>query len=53
METPLIPVVGVGGCAGHLLRTAKGFRAFDRDCKEIGTFADAALGAIALLGLRV
>ena len=27
--TPLIPVHSAHGCTGHLLRTAKGFRAFE------------------------
>jgi hypothetical protein len=38
-------------CAGHLLRGAKGFRAFDADGKEIGTFENINLGAAALLDL--
>jgi hypothetical protein len=48
-EFPLVPVHGQAGCAGHLLRSAKGFRAFDTDSKELGTFKDAALAAHALL----
>jgi hypothetical protein len=47
-EFPLVPVHGQAGCAGHLLRSAKGFRA-DTDSKELGTFKDAALAAHALL----
>ncbi len=45
----LIPVHGVTGCVGHLLRSAKGFRAFDAEDKEIGTFESAALAAAAFL----
>jgi hypothetical protein len=48
-ECQLVPVHGQAGCAGHLLRSAKGFRAFDADSKELGTFEDAALAAQALL----
>jgi hypothetical protein len=47
--TPLIPVHGERGCVGHILRTAKGFRAFDRDDKEIGVFETAGDGLVALL----
>lgn len=32
----LVPVHGTHGCAGHLLRSAKGFRAYDSDNREIG-----------------
>jgi hypothetical protein len=32
----LVPVHGTHGCAGHLLRSAKGFRAYDSDDREIG-----------------
>jgi hypothetical protein len=45
----LIPVHNASGCLGHLLRTAKGFRAFDRDNKEIGVCETASLGSVALL----
>jgi len=34
----LMPVFGVSGCVGHILRTAKGFRACDANDKEIGVF---------------
>jgi hypothetical protein len=37
----LVPVHGTRGCVGFLLRTAKGFRAFDIADKEIGCFATA------------
>jgi hypothetical protein len=42
------PVVGISGCVGHLLRSARGFRAFDRDDREIGTYPtpDAAIAAL-------
>jgi hypothetical protein len=46
---PLIPVHNASGCCGHLLRSAKGFRAFDRDDKEIGVYETADLGFVALL----
>ncbi len=49
----LIPVHGVTGCVGHLLRSAKGFRAFDSQDKEVGTFDSAEAGAAALLELTV
>ena len=48
---PLVPVMGEAGCAGHLLRGAKGFRAFDRDGKQIGTFENINVGTAALLEL--
>jgi hypothetical protein len=45
-----VPVVGERGtCAGHLMRGAKGWRVFDREDHEIGTFADFAEGTKALL----
>ena len=37
------------GCVGHLLRSARGFRAFDANDKEIGVFETARLGLVALL----
>ena len=46
---PLVPVMGQGGCAGHLLRTHKGFRAFNAEGKEIGMFENLNLAASALL----
>ena len=49
----LIPVHNASGCLGHLLRTAKGFRAFDRDDKEIGVYETAAPGFVALLELTI
>ncbi len=47
----LFPVHGVTGCVSHLLRSDKGFRAFDSQDKEIGTFDSAEAGAAALLEL--
>jgi hypothetical protein len=44
-----MPVFGVSGCCGHLLRTARGFRACDANDKEIGVFETPALGIAALL----
>ena len=41
--TPLIPIHSAHGCAGHILRTAKGFRAFDSDDREIGSYPNADL----------
>ncbi len=49
--TPLIPVHGAQGCAGHLLRSAKGFRAFDAHDKEIGVYPTPDAGVAALLEL--
>ena len=34
---------------GHVLRAAKGFRAFDANDHEIGVFETAGLGIVALL----
>jgi hypothetical protein len=45
----LIPVHGTAGCVGHLLRTAKGFRACDANDKEVGCFESANAAAAALL----
>jgi hypothetical protein len=45
----LMPIHNTTGCVGHVLRTAKGFRACDAFDKEIGTFESATLAAAALL----
>jgi hypothetical protein len=45
----LMPVFNMTGCVGHLLRTAKGFRACDANDNEIGVFETPALGIAALL----
>jgi hypothetical protein len=37
------------GCCGHILHTARGFRACDANDKEIGVFETAGLGIVALL----
>jgi hypothetical protein len=37
VNSPLVPVIGQAGCAGHLLRGAKGFNAYDCGEKLIGT----------------
>jgi hypothetical protein len=47
--TTLTPVFGTAGCAGHLLRTARGYRAFDHEEKYIGNFEDIGSGTKALL----
>jgi hypothetical protein len=49
--TPLIPIHSAHGFAGHILRTAKGFRAFDSDDREIGSFPNADIAAAALMEL--
>jgi hypothetical protein len=46
----LMPVFHVSGCVGHILRTARGFRACDANDKEIGVFETAGLSIVALLG---
>ena len=45
----LVPVHGVHGCAGFLLHSFRGWKAFDPGKKEVGTFETAQLGAEALL----
>ena len=45
----LVPVRGTHGCAGHLLRSAKGFRVFDFDNREIGGYPTPDLAVAALL----
>jgi hypothetical protein len=47
-ERHFAPVIINGDCRGHILRSAKGFRTFDREDHEIGTFAspDAAIAAL-------
>jgi hypothetical protein len=46
---PLIPIHDTRGCCGHLLRSAKGFRAFDHNDRQIGIYATAGDGLVALL----
>ena len=50
---PLVPVLGQSGCAGHLLRGAKGFVAFDAADKQIGAFENIGVGTQALLDLSI
>ena len=38
-EHSFAPVIGINGCVGHLIWTARGVRAFDADDKEVGTYA--------------
>jgi hypothetical protein len=45
----LQPVYSVNGCAGHILRTARGYRACDANDKPIGTYETAASAATAVL----
>jgi len=45
----LTPVFDASGCVGHILRTARGFRACDANDREIGVFETAGLGVVALL----
>jgi hypothetical protein len=45
----LMPVHNMTGCCGHILRTARGFRACDRNDKQIGVFETPALAIAALL----
>jgi hypothetical protein len=45
----LTPVFNTSGCVGHILRTARGFRACDTNDREIGIFETAGLGIVALL----
>jgi hypothetical protein len=45
----LMPVHNASGCCGHLLRSAKGFRAFDAYDGEIGVYETPDLGIAALL----
>jgi hypothetical protein len=42
------PVIINGDCRGHILQGARGFRTFDRDDREIGTYPtpDAAISAL-------
>jgi hypothetical protein len=51
MTLSIIPINGTQGCAGYLLRCARGFRAFDQHNKEIGTYAAPDLAVAAVLEL--
>jgi hypothetical protein len=46
---PLMPVFDTTGCCGHILRTARGFRACDRNDRQIGVFETPPLAIAALL----
>jgi hypothetical protein len=52
-ERYLAPVIINGDCRGHILRSAKGFRTFDRDDREIGTYPTPDAAVAALLELAV
>jgi hypothetical protein len=48
----LMPVLGsLGACVGHLMLTAKGWCAFDREDRRVGVFDSADIAANALFGL--
>jgi hypothetical protein len=48
----LVAVIGTHGCVGHLLNTAKGWKAYDANDKALGTFPDqtAAVQVVLTLG---
>jgi hypothetical protein len=50
-EHSFAPVIGINGCVGHLIWTARGVRAFDADDKEVGTYPTMDAAAAALLAL--
>ena len=52
-EHSFAPVIGSTGCVGHLIWTARGVRAFDRDDREVGTYPTMDAAAAALLELAV
>jgi hypothetical protein len=43
------PVIINGDCRGHLIPTCKGWRVFDRNDREIGTYDSADMAVAALL----
>jgi hypothetical protein len=45
----LVPVFGVSGCAGFLLRSARGVKAYDSNDKLVGIYPTAGEGIVALL----
>jgi hypothetical protein len=51
-EPRIQPLMAGGKCLGHIIRSARGVRAFDRNDVEIGTFAtvERAIDAVAGLG---
>jgi hypothetical protein len=52
-ERHFAPVIINGDCRGRILRSAKGFRTFDRDDHEIGTYLTPDIAITALLELAV
>ncbi len=48
-KAPLRPVIAESGCLGHILFSARGYRAFDRHDRELGIFANAGDAAAAIL----
>ena len=52
-ERHFAPVIINGDCRGHILRSAKGFRTFDREDHEIGYYPtpDAAIAALVTQGV--
>ena len=52
-ERHFAPVIINGDCRGHILRSAKGFRTFDRDDRELGTYLTSDAAVTALLELAV
>jgi hypothetical protein len=49
----LIPVFSEHACCGHILRTAKGFKAYDVSDRLVGVFETADLGVAAILATEV
>jgi hypothetical protein len=45
----LVPIMGEDGCRGHLLRSARGWRAYDAQDDLIGYFANQSEAVTALL----
>jgi hypothetical protein len=57
MKTPnypaFAPVIIGDACRGHLLASARGWRVFDREDREIGTYPTPEAAVAALLELAV
>jgi len=45
----LVPIIDEGGCRGHLLRSARGWRAYDGKDDLVGYFANQSEAVAALL----
>jgi hypothetical protein len=45
----LVPIMGEGGCRGHLLRSARGWRAYDAGDDLVGYFANQSEAVAVLL----